>query len=64
MAQNRFHDRDVPATPRGGAGAIDLRADPEPAVGPSLAPAVRGCLAEPLADDLDRAAPCAGRAPA
>jgi putative nucleotidyltransferase with HDIG domain len=55
MAQNRFHDRDVRGhTLAAVQAAIDLQADPEPAVGPELAPAVRGILAEPLADDLDR----------
>jgi putative nucleotidyltransferase with HDIG domain len=55
MAQNRFHDRDVHGHILAAVqAAIDLRADPGPAVGDDLAPAVRALLAEPLADDLDR----------
>ena len=55
MAQNRFHDRDVHGHVLAAVqAAIDLGADPEPAVGSALAPAVRELLAEPLADDLDR----------
>lgn len=55
MAQNRFHDRDVHGHTLAALQAtIDLGADPAPAVGDDLAPAVRAVLAEPLADDLDR----------
>jgi len=55
MAQNRFHDRDVHGHVLAAVqAAIDLEADPAPAVGEELAPAVRALLAEPLADDLDR----------